>query len=163
MNLHQMASSEPPQSPSESQQVADSVLQSFPISESFNSNSSSSKLTSSDKLSELPLTSPASSPNRVMRSQNARALRRSLDSLPSFSSGESGHSPRIIQAWSTMPTNKSPPRTSISGNDTPKQRVSFDSDRPQGTTIVYSLLILRSNCSRIWERPRCRCCLPVSF
>ncbi|KAJ7911121.1 hypothetical protein B0H13DRAFT_587241 [Mycena leptocephala] len=132
MNPHQMASSEPPQSPSESQQVADPVLQSFPISESFNSNSSSSKLTSSDKLSELPVTSPASSPNRVMRSQNARALRRSLDSLPSFSSGESGHSPRIIQAWSTMPTSKSPPRTSISGNDTPKQRVSFDSDRPQG-------------------------------
>ncbi|KAJ6544246.1 hypothetical protein B0H19DRAFT_1170064 [Mycena capillaripes] len=103
----------------------------LPISESFNSNSSSSKLTSSDKLSELSFSSPAATPNRVIRSQNARAIRRSLDSLPSFSSGESGHSARISQAWSTIPASKSLPQTTISGNDTPKQRVSFDSDRPQ--------------------------------
>ncbi|KAF7331048.1 hypothetical protein MVEN_02445100 [Mycena venus] len=99
-------------------------LQSFP-------STSDSKLTSSDKLSELPVSSGAASPNRVIRSQNARAIRRSLDSLPSFSSGDSGHSPRISQAWSTIPATKSLPRTSISENDTPRQRVSFDSDRPQ--------------------------------
>ncbi|KAF7354665.1 hypothetical protein MSAN_01380200 [Mycena sanguinolenta] len=104
----------------------------FPkVSDSFNSNSSTSKLTSSDKLSELPISSPGTTANRVIRSQNARAIRRSLDSLPSFSSGDSGHSPRISQAWSTVPAGKSLPQTSISGNDTPKQRVSFDSDRPQ--------------------------------
>ncbi|KAJ7123195.1 hypothetical protein C8R44DRAFT_671086 [Mycena epipterygia] len=119
-------------------QVVDSGSQSsltFPISESFNSNSSS-KLTSSDKLSELPVSSPTASPNRVIRSQNARAFRRSLDSLPSFSTSDSGHSPRISQAWSTIPASKSFPHPSISdvslGNDTPKQRVSFDGDRPQG-------------------------------
>ncbi|KAJ7174446.1 hypothetical protein C8R46DRAFT_1080930 [Mycena filopes] len=123
-----------PESPVSSQPAvaAPSDSQSFPISKSFVS-TSSSRLTSSDKLSELPI-SPAASPNRGMRSQNARALRRSLDSLPSFSTGESGHSPRISQAWSTLPASKSPPRTSVSGNDTPKQRVSFDSDRPQGLT-----------------------------
>ncbi|KAJ7661549.1 hypothetical protein DFH06DRAFT_376054 [Mycena polygramma] len=112
----------PSQSPLQQVQ-ADSA---FPISQS---NSSSSKLTSSDKLSELPVSSRAASPNRVIRSQNARAFRHSLDSLPSFSSGDS---PRIGQAWGTIPASKSFPQTVISGNDTPKQRVSFDSDRPQG-------------------------------
>ncbi|KAJ7721335.1 hypothetical protein DFH07DRAFT_298764 [Mycena maculata] len=103
-----------------------------PSSTSFDSNASS-KLTSSDKLSELPVSSPAATPNRAIRSQNARALRRSLDSLPSFSAGDSGHSPRISQAWSTIPASKSFPQVGTSdGNETPKQRVSFDSDRPQG-------------------------------
>ncbi|KAJ7499701.1 hypothetical protein FB451DRAFT_43488 [Mycena latifolia] len=103
------------------------------VSESFNSNSSSSKLTSSDKLSELPVSSPTASPNRVIRSQTARALRRSLDSLPSFSTSDSGHSARISQARSTIPASKSFPQASVSdGNDTPKQRVSFDDDTPQG-------------------------------
>ncbi|KAJ7476957.1 hypothetical protein B0H11DRAFT_2194740 [Mycena galericulata] len=101
--------------------------------------SSSSNLTSSDKLSELPITSPASGPNRAIRSQTARALRRSLDSLPSFSTGDSGHSPSISQAWTTIPASKSVPQAGTSdGNDTPKQRVSFDSDRPQGFGRVDS-------------------------
>ncbi|KAJ6465961.1 hypothetical protein C8R47DRAFT_1154597 [Mycena vitilis] len=115
----------PTPSQSQLQQVqADSA---FFISQS---NSSSSKLTSSDKLSELPASPRAASPNRVVRSQNARAFRHSLDSLPSFSSGDSPR--RVGQAWGTIPANKSFPQTVISGTDTPKQRVSFDSDRPQG-------------------------------
>ncbi|KAJ6579566.1 hypothetical protein DFH09DRAFT_1146919 [Mycena vulgaris] len=136
------------------QQAANSGSQvSFPIllTESFNSNSSS-RLTSSDKLSELPISSPTTSPNRGARSQTARALRRSLDSLPSFSTGDSGHSPRISQAWSTIPASKSLPRTSVSdvsqGNDTPKQRVSFDSDRPQGVVGRNSAVVDSASQSR---------------
>ncbi|KAJ7755177.1 hypothetical protein B0H16DRAFT_1372162 [Mycena metata] len=127
-----MASNESPV-PSAQPGLAPPASQSLPISASFVSSSdSSSRLTSSDKLSELP----TASPNRGMRSQHARALRRSLDSLPSFSTGDSGHSPRISQAWNTIPARKSPPPpTSVSGNDTPKQRVSFDSDRPQGYAV----------------------------
>ncbi|KAJ7165582.1 hypothetical protein C8R43DRAFT_832680, partial [Mycena crocata] len=111
----------------------------LPVSQSYNSNSSSSRLTSSDKLSELPLSSPAASPNRAVRSQNARALRRSLDSIPSFSTGDSGHSPRISQAWSTIPASKSLPQAISDAslvNETPKQRVSFDSDRPPLGIVV---------------------------
>ncbi|KAJ6615543.1 hypothetical protein B0H10DRAFT_65422 [Mycena sp. CBHHK59/15] len=107
------------------------------VSESFNSNDdSSSKLTSSDKLSELPVPLTTTSPNRGIRSQNARAARRSLDSLPSFPTSDFaplGHSPRLNQAWGTIPASKSLPLASNSdislGTDTPKHRVSFDSDR----------------------------------
>ncbi|KAF8173814.1 hypothetical protein K438DRAFT_1771979 [Mycena galopus ATCC 62051] len=110
----------PSESPRPSSPLQDQV---FPIiSDSFGN----STYSSSDKLSELPVSSPFSTPNRVIRSQNARAIRRSLDSLPS---GDSAHSPRISQAWSTIPPSKSPPQTSVSGNETPKQRVSFDSDQ----------------------------------
>ncbi|KAJ7618440.1 hypothetical protein FB45DRAFT_1063108 [Roridomyces roridus] len=97
------------------------------------SSSKLSNLTSSDKLSELPVSASSSPNNRAVRSQAARAMRRSLDSLPSFST-ESGHSPRISQAWgTTLPASKSFPQVNGSdGHETPKQRVSFDSDRPQG-------------------------------
>ncbi|KAK7053777.1 hypothetical protein R3P38DRAFT_2852086 [Favolaschia claudopus] len=109
--------------------MASTSDQVFPVSDSVNSNSSSSKLTSSDKLSELPV----SSPFPTHRSQNARAIRRSLDSLPSFSSGESNHSPRISQALGNLAANR---QANISGNETPKQRVSFDSDGLQAREAV---------------------------
>ncbi|KAJ7886179.1 hypothetical protein B0H14DRAFT_2697945 [Mycena olivaceomarginata] len=117
-----MSPSESPQFLSQRDQAPTSTF--FPVSDSFNS--LSSKLTSSDKLSELPVATP----NRIMRSQNARAIRRSLDSLPPSSSGDSAPSPRITQAWSTIPA-----RSSL---DTPQQRVSFENDTPQALVCWLS-------------------------
>jgi hypothetical protein len=117
--FYDMSPSESPQFLSQRDQAPTSTF--FPVSDSFNS--LSSKLTSSDKLSELPVATP----NRIMRSQNARAIRRSLDSLPPSSSGDSAPSPRITQAWSTIPA-----RSSL---DTPQQRVSFENDTPQGRSF----------------------------
>ncbi|KAJ7165891.1 hypothetical protein C8R46DRAFT_1096498 [Mycena filopes] len=150
-----------PESPVSSSQpvVAPSDSQSFPISESFVS-TSSSRLTSSDKLSELPI-SPAASPNRGMRSQNARALRRSLDSLPSFSTGESGHSPRISQAWSTLPASKSPPRTSVSGNDTPKQQSIAIGPKSETYDLFLPLGLTRDSAVDAASQSRSRAASPL--
>ncbi|KAF8185178.1 hypothetical protein BJ912DRAFT_973825 [Pholiota molesta] len=100
---------------------------------------SSSKLTSSDKLSALP-TSPAPSPNasRIARSSNfamaniKRGYRHSLDSpssLPVITSGDfdmQNHGRRAISREVNL---------NRYNEETPRQRVSFDSDRSSLPTM----------------------------
>lgn len=117
------------------------ILHKFLIKYRVDSNkTASSRLTSSDKLSALPASSP--NLNRILRSPGlgqGRAYRRSLDtsSLPSdLESGGGGYgSP--YHTWNSRP-NGSGPRSNASdgsyGHETPK-RVSFDSDRISLPTI----------------------------
>ncbi|KAJ7052024.1 hypothetical protein C8F01DRAFT_1172776 [Mycena amicta] len=103
----------------------------FPTNPSTSS-STKSKLTSSDKLTELP-TSAVEGSGPASSSYNARSFRRSLDSLPSTATNDSG--PRISQVWGTISNIRSVAQQSLAdaslGNDTPKQRVSFESERPK--------------------------------
>ncbi|CAL1701919.1 unnamed protein product [Somion occarium] len=89
------------------------------------SESASSRLTSSDKLSALPL--PSSSSLTRVRGP-VRAFRRSLD--PSSSSLPSIHSSPGIASQQLQPSvSRGAESDSSVGHDTPQQRVSFDSDR----------------------------------
>ncbi|KAF8164730.1 hypothetical protein B0H34DRAFT_208824 [Crassisporium funariophilum] len=115
--------------------------------------SSSSKLTSSDKLSALPSpTSPNPNTSRTARSPTFSALtnvkrgyRHSLDgstSLPSFSLADH-ESPALsnsvwmsnqsmnarFDAGSATYQRRNTPENASTGKETPRQRVSFDSDR----------------------------------
>ncbi|KJA21607.1 hypothetical protein HYPSUDRAFT_202744 [Hypholoma sublateritium FD-334 SS-4] len=134
---------------------------SAPSSTESHATRSSSKLTSSDKLSALP-TSPAPSPNasRIARTSNfamgnvlgnmKRGYRRSLDSstaLPGrlgtdlaihnnpYSQGTRSvlRDGNVSRSNEMHPTSFRSPGgldTPSSGKETPRQRVSFDSDRP---------------------------------
>jgi len=111
---------------------------------------SSSKLTSSDKLSALP--SPSSPVPNTARPRTSgfsmaaakRGFRRSLDasvSLPSFSAAELDSPLLSHSVWGssnhlasrlegrTGNHRQATSETGSAGKDTPKQRVSFDSDR----------------------------------
>ncbi|KAF5371506.1 hypothetical protein D9615_009585 [Tricholomella constricta] len=107
----------------------------------------SSKQTSSDKLSALPTSKSTPNANRALRSPVAtssnilpnRGYRRSLDasiSLPSFSTADLD-SPPLNSVWNATHNlnthlnagGTAPRGTSADGSGTPRQRVSFDSDR----------------------------------
>ncbi|KAF9464333.1 hypothetical protein BDZ94DRAFT_1256944 [Collybia nuda] len=103
---------------------------------------SSSKQTSSDKLSALPM-SAASSPNTnkhlrsptITTSSKIRGFRRSLDasaSLPSFATADL-ESPPLGNVWNTVHNLHSHLTSSATfpriGDDTPPKRVSFESER----------------------------------
>ncbi|KAG6910183.1 hypothetical protein DXG01_012632 [Tephrocybe rancida] len=101
---------------------------------------SSSKQTSSDKLSALPASKSTPNTNRFLRSPIAgssssipnRGYRRSQDastSLPSFSNADLESS----YVWKTNPRGPSLDHSPEKG--TPRQRVSFDSDRGSLPTI----------------------------
>ncbi|KAH8105439.1 hypothetical protein BXZ70DRAFT_920863 [Cristinia sonorae] len=88
--------------------------------------SSSSMLTSSDKLSALP---SQSSPNLNRLRGTTRGFIRSLDAatsppLPSIESSPVNHAQRLMSS-----TSGASDSGSSVGRETPKQRVSFDSDR----------------------------------
>ncbi|EKM58945.1 uncharacterized protein PHACADRAFT_25094 [Phanerochaete carnosa HHB-10118-sp] len=90
------------------------------------SESSSSNLTSSDKLSALPGIHSSPALDRLL--QATRPARRSLDApgsqvLPSLESA----SPGLVNL-SRFPSRASGSENSVAGRETPKQRVSFESD-----------------------------------
>lgn len=100
------------------------------------SGSSSSNLTSSDKLSALPGIQSSPALGRLMQSH--RPTRRSLDASTSLTSIESA-SPGIT-GLSRLPSRASDSGSSAQGRDTPRARVSFDSDRH---SLPAALLALR--------------------
>lgn len=100
--------------------------------------SSSSMLTVSDKLSALPI---QPSPNLNRLRGTTRSMRRSLDAsssapaLPSIDSSPQNHAQRMLPS-----TSGASESGSSVGRDTPKQRVSFDSDRsslPAGLQNIH--------------------------
>ncbi|KAF8812655.1 hypothetical protein BYT27DRAFT_7159054 [Phlegmacium glaucopus] len=125
---------------------------SYSVAEESHMTASSSRLTSSDKLSALPSTTISSSPNAIRNTRSPsfsalansmRGYRRSLDastSLPSFSLAEPDLPAPIPNVWGTTPSLSARTETNNNnvfqrlptpelGKDTPIQRVSFDSDR----------------------------------
>ena len=137
---------------------------------------SSSRLTSSDKLSALPSSANPLGPNVTRNTRSAtfstlanikRGFRRSLDatttSLPSFSFAEPADSPVISKnAWSTTPSfnvrtetssnnfQRYPtPENASNGKETPKQRVSFDNDRASMPSVGQGTLI---PCIRLYDK-----------
>ncbi|KAF7311857.1 hypothetical protein MIND_00196400 [Mycena indigotica] len=138
--------------PNDQEDVAQPSSLAFPTTSE--SSSTKSKLTSSDKLSELPTPAVAET---TPRSYNARTFRRSLDSLPSIATNDSG--PRISQVWGTIPIARGLSDAS-QGNDTPRQRVSFDSERPKaGKTTRESSDAGRN--SALVSQPRSRASSPL--
>ncbi|KAF7327238.1 hypothetical protein MKEN_00301000 [Mycena kentingensis (nom. inval.)] len=116
-------------------------------SASIQSSNAESKLTCSDKLTELP------SPTEGTEGTPRRTFRRSLDSLSTADSA-----PRISQVWGTIPSLRSLPQTSpTEGQDTPKQRVSFDSERRQ----VARSDIARNSVVQSASQPRSRASSPL--
>ena len=102
---------------------------------------SSSKQTSSDKLSALPTSQSTPNPHRVLRSPNVpssnnytRGYHRSLDgstSLPSFVTAEYESPRNAINNLNSRTFRRGTPSAEVSPEkpETPRQRVSFDSDR----------------------------------
>ncbi|KAF8917974.1 hypothetical protein CPB85DRAFT_1284294 [Mucidula mucida] len=122
--------------PKSSSEPALQTSQTF-ISVAESSNTDSSKLTSSDKLTALPSTPNLNKTNRSPGS-NARGFRRSLEtnnSLPSIHS--TGELNALGLQWHSHSSPKIPPRSSVSneGLETPRGRVSIESDRVSAPTL----------------------------
>jgi hypothetical protein len=133
---------------------------------------SSSKQTSSDKLSALPTSQSTPNTHRVLRSptlasgNHSRGYHRSLDasaSLPLFATADFESQPNSVHNMNShMGASGTYSRATTSGEgspdkaETPKQRVSFESDRgslppkqivQQGKSVLHD--IIHSPCSDV--------------
>jgi len=164
-----------------------SLIYTIPISYFLESHvtSSSSRLTSSDKLSALPSSTNSLSPNTIRNTRSPafsalansnRGYRRSLDTLPLFSLAEPDLPAPSPSVWGTTPSlnartepnnnigifQRHPtPENATPDQETPKQRISFDSERGslpttrsvgQGTIYHASVYPLNSQLSVAFSR-----------
>ncbi|KAG6854026.1 hypothetical protein C0991_011231 [Blastosporella zonata] len=116
----------------------------FPEQKNINRNTSSSKQTSSDKLSALPISKSTPNANRFRRSPTVsssnfipnRLYRRSLDtsaSLPSFSNADLDNA--VVWKTSNARGTRGTSLEHSPEKGTPRQRVSFESDKGSLPTI----------------------------
>lgn len=92
------------------------------------SESSSSNLTSSDKLSALPGFQSSPAVGRIYGGTRTTP-RRSFEASSSLPAIQSSPALGPLQRISTPASNHSASESSVHGRDTPRQRVSFDSER----------------------------------
>ena len=95
----------------------------------IDSESSSSKATSSDKLSALPGFQSSPAVGRIYYGGTRTTPRRSLEASSSLPAIQSSPALTPLQRISTPASQHSTSESSAHGRDTPRQRVSFDSER----------------------------------